>query len=240
MKKKQRYCLMFHARVEEAVSAHEKHACFFEGIKGLPAPWGLGDRPVPPLRDFGCPSSPSITSASIGLTKFFGPGVKRALITYWYRRMLKDDSSCDDCLIIDFDPAKVDVHHLIYTVIPGYIEAFDAYLVDYYDERFVDFAYEERIVPEGVLFTPKSKEYVNRRFKVEKVWPVSFYDEPLCRRAFNLSPSEILERLQGKVEHVQLLHGGVYLVGTSQVLSFEEAQKVCAEMTSALGARTAR
>jgi hypothetical protein len=232
--KKQRYCLMIHARVDEAVSAQEKHARFFEGIKGLPAPWGPGDRPVPPIRDFGCPTSPSISSASIALTKFFGNGIKRAMILYSYRWMLKDDGSCDDRLIIAFDPAKVDLHHLVYTVIPRYIEAFDAYRVDCYDEQFVDLAYEERVEESGTVFTPKSKEYINPRFKVDEVWPVSFYDELLCRRAFNLSPAEVMERLQGKVEHVQLLHGGVYLVGSSRALPLDEAQKLCQEMKQAL------
>jgi hypothetical protein len=159
------------------------------------------------------------------LTKFFGDGVKRAMITYSYRRNLRDDGYCDDCLRIDFDPAKVDVHHLIYTVIPRYIEAFDAYLVKYYDEQFVNLAYEERAEEGRITFTAKSKEYVNPRFKVEQVWPVSFYDELLCRRAFNLTPAEVMERLKGKVEHARLMHNGVYLVGTSQVLPLDDAQK---------------
>jgi hypothetical protein len=220
---------MFHARVDEAVSAEQRHARFFEGIKEIPVPWGLGDRPVPPTPEFRRRSV-----AAIGLTKFFGIGVKRAMITYRYRRLLSDDGYSDDGLIIAFDPAKVDVHHLIYTVIPRYIEAFDAYRVDYYDEQFVDLAYEERVEEGGVVYTSKSKEYVDPRFKVDEVWPVSFYDELLCRRAFNLTPTEVLRRLEGKVEHGRLLHGGAYLVGTSQVLPIEEAQKVCREMKSAL------
>jgi hypothetical protein len=39
--KKQRYCLVFHARVDENVSAKQRHASFFEGIATLPIPWGL-------------------------------------------------------------------------------------------------------------------------------------------------------------------------------------------------------
>src|SRR5436190_13544150 len=101
-KKKQRYCLSFHARVGEAVSAEQKHARFFVGIQELPIPWGLGDRPIPPAPDFGRSSS-----AVISLTKFFGDGVKSAMLTYRYRRMLSDDSYSDDRLIIDFDPAKM-------------------------------------------------------------------------------------------------------------------------------------
>jgi hypothetical protein len=228
-KKKQRYCLVFHARVDEAVGAEQRHARFFGGIKDIPPPWGLGDRPAPPAPDFGRSSR-----ANIGLTKFFGEGVKSAMLSYRYRRMLSDDGYSDDGLTIDFDPAKVDVHHLIYTVIPRYIEAFDAYRVDYYDEQFVDLAYERREEEGRITYTAKSKEYVNPRFKVKQVWLVSFYDELLCRRAFNLSPAEVMERLQGKVEQSQLLQGGVYLVGSSQVLPVSEAQILCQEMKRAL------
>lgn len=228
-KKKQRYCLVFHARVNEAVSAEQRHTCFFEGIKNAPVPWGLGNRPVPPSPDFGRGSS-----ACIGLTKFFGDGVKRAMLTYRYRRMLSDDGYSDDCLTIDFDPTKVDLHHLIYIVIPQYIEAFDAYRVDYYDEQFVDLAYEEKGMETLITFTGKSKVDANPRFGVERVDVVSYFDDLLCRRAFDMSPTEVVERLQGNAEYVQLLHGGVYLIGSSQVLPFEEALGLSRKFKNAL------
>jgi hypothetical protein len=226
--KKQIIHLAFHSRAAEAVSVEERHARFFEGIKGLPVPWGLGDRSVPPI--------PAFKGASVvfSMSKFFGDGVRRAQMTYVYRRMLEDRGSSDDLLIITFNPAKVDVHILICTVIPTYIEALDAYLVEFFDDRFIDLAFEERVEQGRITFTAKSKEYVNPRFKVERVNVVSFYDELLCRRAFNLSPAEVVERLQGKVEIARLLHNGVYVVGSSQVLPFDEARKVCREMTTAL------
>lgn len=218
--KKQRYWLVFHSRAVEAVSAEEKHNRFFESIKGLPVPWGLGDRPAPPAPDFRRSSS-----AAIGLTKFFGDGVHRAMMTYVYRRLLEDRGSSDDLLNITFNPAKVDVHHLIYTVIPKYVEGFDAYLVEYFDDKLIDLAWD---IP------PEQRVHTDPRFGVNRVNVVSFYDELLCRRAFNLTPAEVMKRLQGKVEHVQLLHGGVYLIGTSQVLPLDGAQKLCQEMKSAL------
>jgi hypothetical protein len=216
--KKQRYWLVLHARIDEAVSAEQRHARFFEGIKDIPEPWGLGERPVPPVPDFKRSSS-----AVIGLTKFFGDGVHRAMLNYRYRRLLRDDGLSDDLLNITFDPAKVDVHRLVYTVIPRYVEAFDAYLVEYFDDAMIDLAAQEL---KGVAVNPRSS--------VHRVGVVSFFDDLLCRRAFNLSPAEVMERLQGKVEHAQLLHGGVYLIGSSRVLPLDDAQKLCREMKSAL------
>jgi hypothetical protein len=66
------------------------------------------------------------------------------MLAYRYRRMLSDEGYSDDGLSIDFDPVQVDLHQLVFSVIPKYIEAFDAYRVDYYDEQFVTLAYEEQ------------------------------------------------------------------------------------------------
>lgn len=220
MKKKQRFCLAFRARVNEAIGAEQVHARFFASIKDTPLPWGLGDRPVPLAPEFG-----RLSSASIGLNKFFGDCVKRAMLIYRYRRMLSDDGTSDDSLIIDIDPAKVDLCQLTYTVIPEYVVAFDAYRVDYYDEQFVELAYATPL---------EQRIQTNPRFDVKRVEVVSFYDEVLCRRAFNLSPTDVLHRLEGQVEHARLLHTGVYVVGASRALPFNEAQQLSRGMTSAL------
>ncbi len=220
MKKKQPYWLVFHARPNEAIPAQQKHNLFFERIKALPAPWGLGDRPVPPA-----PQLKRMDCGVIGLTKFFGDGVKRAMLSYEQRRNLQDKGSSDDLLNITFDPVKVDLHYLIYTVIPKYIEAFDAYLVEYFDDRFIHLAWD----------TPaEQRVYSDPRNEVKRVNIVGFYDELLCRRAFNLTPAKVMERLQGKIEHSRLAATGVYIVGTSQLLGFDEAQNLCRNMTTAL------
>jgi len=126
---------------------------------------------------------------------------------------------------ITFDPDVVDVRRLIYKIIPKYIEAFDAYLVEYSDDQLIDLAWQ----------TPLEKRiHMNSRFDVGRVDVVSFYDDLLCRRAFKLSPAEVFDRLQGKIEHAQLLHNGVYLVGSSEVLSLDESQKLNRFMKAAL------
>src|SRR5690242_18544509 len=99
-RKKQTFWLVFHARADEAVSVEQRHTRFFEVIKELAAPWGLGDRPVPPIPKF------KGASVVLGMTKFFGDGVHRAMMSYRYRRLLSDEGLCDDALNITFNPAK--------------------------------------------------------------------------------------------------------------------------------------
>jgi hypothetical protein len=220
MKTKQKLWLVLHSRADEAISAEEKHRRFFEGLGQLPAPWGSAGRPIPP-----CPSFGHSSSAVVSLTKYFG--VQRALLSYRYRRLLTDDHLSDDLLSITFDPAKVDVGHLVYTVIPIYVEAFGAYLVEYFNDSIIDAAWDTG---------SQSGKDANLRSSVGRIDPVGFYDEVLCRRAFQLTPAEILQRLTGRVEQVRLLGPGVYFIGSSKLLSADEGQRLAQEMRIALRA----
>jgi hypothetical protein len=217
MSKQQRYWLVFHARADESVSVEQKHSCFFKGIRDIPGQWGLsGDRPVPPI-----PKFKGGSSASVSLTKFFGEGIHRAMLSYVYRRLLSDSGLSDDLLNIVFDPAKVDMHRLVYEAIPRYIEAFDAYFVEFFDDQMIDLAAEE------LKGSP-----VNPRQYVHRVGVVSFFDDLLCRRAFSLTPAELAGRFEGKIEHVRLMNNGIYLIGTSRVLPLDDSLKLCIEMKS--------
>lgn len=113
--------------------------------------------------------------------------------------------------------------YLLYTVVPQYCEAFGSYLVEYFDDAMIDQdASELKGLP------------VNSRFFVHRVGVVSFFDELLCERAFKLKPSQVFDRLQSKVEYLKLLNGGVYLVGSSRVLSLDAANALCRELKDAL------
>ena len=214
---KQRYWLVFHSRPNESLSIQEKHAHFFAGTAGLTESWGIGSRPVPELRFKGAWPS------ALNLKPYFGQGVHRAMLVYSFRRGPSSDGHDDDLLNITFDPSKVDVGYLIAKVIPTFIKAFDAYLVEYFDEAMIETAAEElRGLP------------VNPRRYVHRVGLVSFFDEQLCRVAFNLSPPEVLVRVEGKAERAELLHGGTYIIGAGTPLSFDDAQAKCRELIAAV------
>jgi len=171
---------------------------------------------------------------AVGFTKFFGGAVKSAMVTYCPRERLTDEGYSDDRLFVDIDPAKLDLKQFALEVIPRYIEAFGGYRAEFYDEQFAEAAYEVREEPGRIVYSPKSKEHVNLRFQVREVMPISYFDELLCRRAFNLTPAEVVKRVHGKVEHAYLLNGGAYLVGSTRALPFEEAQSLSEEMTRTL------
>lgn len=215
-----KYWLVLHSRADASVDPETKHASFFERIRELPGQWGGSEMPVPPM-----PRFKGGSSASTNLTKYLGRGIHRAMVTYRYRRMLSDDGLSDDLLNIVFNPHVVSLGELLLIAVPRYIEAFDAYLAEYFDDAVID------LPPEGNLKAP------NPRTDVKRVGPVSYFDDLLCRRAFGIAPELALARCQGEVEHGELVAGGVYLLGSSKVLSMSEARSLSERMTRAIRGR---
>lgn len=214
---KTRCCLVLRARVSDKDLASDRHESFFENIRDLPEPWGLGTKVMPRNAEMD-----RLGFGTVGLTRFFGASVKSAMISYVPRTRLSDSHKCDDILSIDINPAKIDMQHFCYVTIPKYIVAFGAYLVQYFDERFVDVAYS---VPahERTIF--------NRRTTVSRVDVLSYYDRLLCELAFGVAPSEIRERVSSVAESTQLIHDGIYVIGSSKVITFDEAQLLTAALT---------
>lgn len=206
------------SRADEGTSVEEKHLRFFRAIKDLPEPWGTGNRSVPPIPQFGLHST-----AIAQITGFFQDHVRSADLIYPYRRNLSDNSLSDDRLYIELNPCATDVDLLVYRVIPQYIEAFDAYRVECGHENFV---YEDYESLQGARY--------DSRHHVHRVDPISYFDELLCERAFQLRPADVISKLEGQVEHAQLLRGGAYIVGSSKCASFPDECEVSRRMTGLL------
>jgi hypothetical protein len=210
----QLYLLTVSARVRPGVEIQEKHKTFFEGIRGLKQPWGGQGTPPPP---------PSMTGQSLGVldvTDFFGGVPVEAFILYRYRGNLPDSSMGDDRLNMLVPTVNIDLPYFIREVIPCFITAFGAYLCEYFDDQHFSLGIPQRTS--------------NPRYAVDSVGPVSFYDALLCQRAFDLSPEQVADRVQGICEDVRLLQGGVYIIGSLRQSTFAESTDLCARLTAAL------
>lgn len=212
-----KYVLLLHSRPSPDVSAEEKHATFFRGIKELGEPWGAGSRVMPRA-----PAFNGNVGAVGDMRGYFGEGVRKAQVMYRYRRSLDDTGLCDDRLTLVIDSYKIDNYKLIYNIIPKYVSSFDSYLAEYFDDRWV------RIEREVI----GSRN--DRRFGIQQFGAATFLDSMLCERAFGLSPADFQERLKDVAECVQLMYTGVYIVGTSRILSFPDAQQLCSKIKTAV------
>jgi len=206
-----RYELDIRARARTEETIEHKHDTFMKGLTAIPQPWGLGGRQAPPAPDPG-----SELSAGLSLKKFLGKGVYSANVCYEYRREFRDEGSDDDLIAIDLNPRKADYRSLVLDVFPAYVRAFGAYLGEIGDVEFTHVDFDK----EGEL-------KLNCRNDVYRIRPVSFFDAELCRRAFGLAPTDIVVKLQGKVERVSSICNGVYIVGSAEPLEFEDADRLC-------------
>jgi hypothetical protein len=91
-------------------------------------------------------------------------------------------------------------------------------------------------LPESVNFskTALASDEDDLRYWAGHVEPVMFFDEILCRRAFDMTPKQICTKLEGTVEKVLIIHGGVYIIGSSANLNPEESVSLRKRIRAAL------
>jgi hypothetical protein len=209
-----KYELMLRSRANPREPIEAKHKRFFSRLREMPQPWGIAGHEPPPAPDCG-----THIAAGATISKLLGKGI-RGQVYYQYRyEYLEDIGMYDDFVDLSFDPRRVDYRQLVLEALPAYIHAFEGYLARIEDDAFFDADF------------PKERELrMDDRHFVYRVHPVSFYDATLCKRAFGLSPKQVADRLYGRIEDVRLIHNGVYLIGSSAPLEFEQADRLSQDM----------
>lgn len=211
-----KYELMLRARANPRESIEAKHERFFARLRDMPHPWGIAGQQAPQPPDVGGHELIGTT-----ISKLLGKGV-RGQICYLYRHdglATEDRAMNDDFVDLSFDPRRVDYRQLVLEALPAYIGAFHGYLAEVFDEEFTHSD-----------FDAWRASGIDSRDGVFRVHPVTFYDATLCQRAFSLSPKQVAERLYGRIEDVRLIHNGVYLIGSSAPLEFEQADRLSQDM----------
>jgi hypothetical protein len=203
-----RYNLELRSIARENESIPAKHSRFLEGLAGIPAPWGL--RSSMPAPDPG-----SALNAYLKLSKLVGPEIKGEVV-YQFRRPFSNKASDDDWVNSSFNPAKVSLEEIAYVVFPRYIAAFDAYYAEISDDEFIFLDYPER-----------SRRKIETRNSLFRLPPIAFLDAGLCSRALNKTIEQVVEKLTGKVEKVEELHGGVFIILSSKPQPTDVMDKVC-------------
>ena len=210
-----KYVLRIHGRTAEGVPAELRHDEFVRGIRGLPVPWGLPD-----LGSFPFPGFDRDMTALFPLPNLQKGGFK-GRVTYRYRRLLNDSSSEDDVADVSFNPQKVDFAPLIDEVFPRYVQAFGAYFGYIGDEEFVHIDFN------------RSRGF-NRRAGVLRFYPVTFLDAELCRRAFGVPSSHLIERFQNAGLPAQPLKDGLLMVTHHGPVSIADCEELQARVTRLL------
>ena len=143
---------------------------------------------------------------------------------YRLRKNLRDDSAHDDWLDLRFDPRKVGYEAIARTWFPNACETFGAYLGGIEDD-------ESGISDMRAIM---GRPGWNPRMAVYRIPPVSYFDAEICRRAFRLTPSEMVFCLAGIAEDVRVIANGVFILGSSAVLNLQAAEDLRIKLTRAV------
>ena len=212
-----KYKLCVNARSTEAVSISQKHTYLVAGLAAVPGSWGLASA------EHAVPDPGRELSAHFPLGKSLRTRGVRGFASYRFRGGLRDHSSCDDYIDLDFNPERVDFGALIESL-PQYIAAFDPYFAYVADEEF------------GFLDFNRSRN-MDGRASVLRVYPICFLGGGLCVKALGLSVGEVARRLAPKAESVSEIGGGVLVVGHSKPVPFASAKSLSDELSGLVGVK---
>jgi len=208
-----KYNLEIRAIARQEQSIEEKHQFFLGGLDSLPPPWGL-------VQQLPAPDPGGGLSASLKVAKLLGKGLRGDLV-YQFRRPFRDDASQDDFINIVFDPEKVDYQQLVATIFLRYVSAFGGYYAEISDDEFIFMDYDKR-----------RELRSDKRHGIYRIPPVSYLSQNLCLKSLGLTPNQVVERLQGKVEDVRTALDGVLIVLTSKALPTAEMDEICWKVKS--------
>lgn len=215
------------ARIQRGDSIAERHARIVAGLAQIDPPFGLKGKPLPPPPPEDCGGKgdwhcgftihdkmPVITYVSYLAREGWRPDYD----------IYQDNGDFDDNYNILIYPgfSKQDYQNFIFTTYPRVIKAFEGY------EATLGFAENVDFIDELKSKTPSGARgiytYVfDRRREIGCLKQVHFWDGLLCRRLFDISPEEVIRRLEGKVPLVRPLRDGVYVVFSEKMeLTFEE------------------
>lgn len=215
--------LRHRAKVDEPVK--EKHGSFMTVMANVDQPWGYNNKPVPDVI-----VEDSELVSVVELRELSSRGLK-SYITYPLRndQYLRDEAQYDDNIIIEFKPKETDLSDFVNNIFPIYIEAFDCYR-----SSVINREVSRGDWPSIVELTNSTGKNIDGRDGVYRINEINYYDRELCRRAFNLTPEEIVQRLDGKVERVSVFHDGVLLIYSSKLLPQDGLEKIDSEIKTLL------
>ncbi|MBL8535998.1 MAG: hypothetical protein JNM59_01200 [Hyphomonadaceae bacterium] len=110
--------------------------------------------------------------------------------------------------------AEFDYAGFCQTIAPRAIEAFGAY-------RAAMITDHERSITDWDIVRHEMIEHnrsIDGRDGVIRIWPVSYFDETLCQRAWGLSANEVVRRAVSACEEAYPLAGGAFLLVTSELV----------------------
>lgn len=197
---------------QDAVTLNEALA---EQLSRVPGLWAPGKGPG----DAAFEGPAAYDSASLNLHGCLAAGLDGQI--FYGARIpghVGDRAQSDDFMTIRFDEEKADYRAFVIGTLPKLIATFRPYRGACQTDSTValDDWDEVRSLSE------RTGRNEDGRDSVYRIWPVAYYDDILCRRAFGLEPDEVVNRAAPACEEARLLEGGAFLRVTAELVTGRE------------------
>ena len=205
-------------KVDVNESMEERHEKVMEGLSKLEAPLGLKDSEIPEIPDFGTELVCFYDAKNI---KTKGVSIEGSY-DWRDKRML---SACWDELRYEFKITYklINYKKIIYEDLPKVINIFDPYVADIFVSSSYSIAYKESYKSEILKLKEKGLKIGKLKDILFILSPVMYFNEESYNKLIKVPKEELLERLKGKANEVQLLEKGIYIIFNDKAdITYEE------------------
>ena len=205
-------------KVDVNESMEERHKKVMEGLSKLGAPLGLKDSEIPEIPDFGTELICFYDAKNI---KTKGVSIEGSY-DWRDKRML---SACWDELRYEFKITYklINYKKIIYEDLPKVINIFDPYVADIFVSSSYSIAYKESYKSEILKLKEKGLKIGKLKDVLFILSPVMYFNEESYNKLIKVPKEELLERLKGKANEVQLLEKGIYIIFNDKAdITYEE------------------
>ena len=201
-------------KVDVNESMEERHEKVMEGLSKLEAPLGLKDSEIPEIPDFGTELICFYDAENI---KTKGVSIEGLYMWRGLKYVVWDELRYEFKITYKL----IDYKKIIYDDLPKVINIFDPYIADVFVSPSYSIAYKESYKSEILKLEEKGlKELQDVLFTLS---PVMYFNEESYTKLIKIPKEELLEKLKGKANEVQLLEKGIYIIFNDKAdITYEE------------------
>ena len=217
--------IRIYRKVDVNETMEERHEKVMEGLSKLEAPLGLKDSEIPEIPDFGTELVCFYDAKNI---KTKGVSIEGVYRWRGLKYVIWDELRYEFKITYKL----IDYKKIIYEDLPKVINVFDPYVADLYVAY--NGAYEEGRTPEtrtyGKSINPEFLKLKEKNCNIGMLGdvlftlsPVMYFNEESYNKLIKVPKEELLERLKGKANEVQLLEKGIYIIFNDKAgITYEE------------------
>ena len=203
-------------KVDINESMEERHEKVMEGLSKLEAPLGLKDSKIPETPDFGTELVCFYDAKNI---KTKGVSIEGVYRWRGLKYVIWDELRYEFKITYKL----IDYKKIIYEDLPKVINVFDPYVADIFVSSSYSIAYKESYKSEILKLKEKGLKIGKLKDVLFILSPVMYFNEESYNKLIKVPKEELLERLKGKANEVQLLEKGIYIIFNDKAdITYEE------------------